>query len=180
MIKDLPKRLRDPFERFWAAYPKRFQPLRRRAEDAFVRAVERGADPQFLIDAAGRFAAELKAQGTSSQYYPLASTWLGQERYVDYALARDGDVVVDRSVSQDPTAEALVNAGIEPNAVAAWFGGCQLMPDHTVSPPGLVIEAKSRFIADTIRQRFEKQLLAGFGVARVVYKWPGGSHGGLA
>lgn len=66
------------FDEFWAAYPRRDD--KKPAGIAWTKAVEdEGADPQALIDGAGRYAKERKGQ--DRQFTKLAGTWLNKRSW---------------------------------------------------------------------------------------------------
>lgn len=79
------------FEEFWAVYPQRKGANPRKTAFAkFESRVRAGADPAAIIAAAGRYAAELKADGKiASPFVAQAATWLNQDRFEDYAKPAD-------------------------------------------------------------------------------------------
>ena len=67
------------FVRFWAAYPRRTG--KGQARKAWAKAVRAGADPEQIIEAAGRFTA---LRGNEDpQFTPHPATWLNGERWDD-------------------------------------------------------------------------------------------------
>jgi hypothetical protein len=76
--------LRERFERFWGAYPRRRPNPRALAEHEFVKLVRGGVEASVLIAAAARFAAECHSGKVEASYIPHARTWLAQARYLDY------------------------------------------------------------------------------------------------
>lgn len=77
----------ETFDEFLKVYPKRDganpkTPARKK----FLAAVKSGVDPQAIIGAARRFAAEARERGQiGTPYVPQAMTWLSQQRWGDYA-----------------------------------------------------------------------------------------------
>ncbi|SEN67354.1 hypothetical protein [Bradyrhizobium sp. OK095] len=73
------------FEEFWKAYPRRKgDNPRKTAEGKFNALVKTGLDPQMLIDAIKQYAAD-KADKIGTEFIPMASTWLNQQRWTDHA-----------------------------------------------------------------------------------------------
>lgn len=73
------------FEEFWKAYPRRKgDNPRKTAEAKFNALVKTGLDPQMLIDAIKQYAID-KADKIGTEYIPMASTWLNQQRWTDHA-----------------------------------------------------------------------------------------------
>jgi len=67
------------FIRFWSAYPRRVG--KGQARKAWATALKRGADPEAVIESAGRFAA---LRGNEDpKFTPHPSTWLNGERWND-------------------------------------------------------------------------------------------------
>lgn len=175
MMKRVPAHLEDAFARFWKVFPKRVQPLRRTAEDAFTRAVEKGADAEFLVRAAGLFAAQIRADDVPRKFFPLAATWLHQERFADYAEPDEPPKLATAEEVQDPMHVRLVSAGIEPAAIAAWFSKTLISADPDAGT--VTVSAVSKFLLSQIRERYDVRLRAAFGVDEVTYRWAGGDHG---
>lgn len=75
------------FLSFWVAYPKRKgSNPRALAEAKYNLAIKKGASPDHLISSVKKYADELKEQGLiDTPYVCMASTWLGQKRWLDYA-----------------------------------------------------------------------------------------------
>ncbi|WP_024337996.1 hypothetical protein [Bradyrhizobium japonicum] len=88
------------FEEFWKAYPRRDGPNPRKpAEQKFNALTKTGVDPDAMIDAAKRLAAEESRRGKiGTQFIPQAITWLNQQRWSDHAAtafaADDGMIEV--------------------------------------------------------------------------------------
>lgn len=72
------------FVRFMAAYPPRRPNPTAPARLKFAELVRSGVDAEELIAAAGRFAAELKAEGIRARFVPQARRWLHQREFEDY------------------------------------------------------------------------------------------------
>jgi hypothetical protein len=80
------------FEDFWSAFPKRLgSNPKKPAKARFEAALRDGADPQDLIAAAHRLAAQ---HPTPSVYVPHAATWLNQERWKDEARGPPAENIV--------------------------------------------------------------------------------------
>ena len=60
-MAELPTHLREAFEAFWSAVPKRPADRPGKARMEFAQLVKRGVDPQALVRAAGRYAADVRA-----------------------------------------------------------------------------------------------------------------------
>lgn len=78
----------EPFEEFWDAYPKHAKRDEARAE--WDSAIEEGADPQTVIDAARRFAADPETQRLMNtpkerRFMPYARTWLNDRAWKDWS-----------------------------------------------------------------------------------------------
>jgi hypothetical protein len=75
------------FDDFWLAYPKRRgSNPKHPASLKFATAVKNGADPAHIISSARRFRDEAAEQGNiDTPFIPMASTWLNQKRWLDYA-----------------------------------------------------------------------------------------------
>jgi hypothetical protein len=70
----------DPqFVRFWAAYPRRAG--KGQARKAWAKAVKAGADPEAIVEAAGRFTAQRGNE--DPKFTPYPATWLNGERWDD-------------------------------------------------------------------------------------------------
>ena len=78
----------DTFADFWSAYPRRKgSKAIAEAEKRFNLAIKKGADPKHIVSSARRFYDEAKEQGNiDTPFIPLASTWLNQRRWLDYAI----------------------------------------------------------------------------------------------
>lgn len=85
--KDRPERVPSRFDEFWLAYPRRDGPNPRKpAEVKFNSLVKTGLDPQMMIDAAKKLAADEGARGNiGTRFIPQAVTWLNQNRWTDHA-----------------------------------------------------------------------------------------------
>lgn len=72
----------DPnFARFWDAYPRRVE--KRAAYRAWVKRLDDGADPEWLIQRAALFAVVCNCHGTERAYTPYPASWLNGERDED-------------------------------------------------------------------------------------------------
>lgn len=82
----------DRFEEFWKLYPKREganpkSPARKK----FLVALKAGATADEILAATKRFAeAERKLEHIGTPYVPMATTWLNQQRWGDYAPVNNG------------------------------------------------------------------------------------------
>jgi hypothetical protein len=99
-----PKAVQAAFDEFWEAYPQRDGPNPRKPALAkFTARVRSGADPEAIIAAAGRYAAELRAKGRiGTPYVAQAVTWLNQDRFEDYAKP-----AAEPGASSKPTATTV-------------------------------------------------------------------------
>lgn len=75
------------FEHFWDLYPKRKPHANPKAtaKAAFERALKRGVRVEQLWDGARGYAEYCKDHGVKPVYVCMASTFLNQDRYEDYA-----------------------------------------------------------------------------------------------
>lgn len=75
----------DPFDEFWAAYPRRSgSNPRKPAQAKFERLVRDGADPREIINGAKRYTVSLANENKiNTVYVAQALTWLNQERWRD-------------------------------------------------------------------------------------------------
>ena len=174
-MKPLPNALRDAFERFWLAVPKRPADRPGKAREEFARLVRAGLDADDLVRAAEAYAADAARRRVDPQYIPLTAKWLregGHEPYLAPAEA-PGELTVDTSVSQDPLYTRLVAAGLTDASYRAWITACAL----TVQGATLIVGAPTRFHAETVRERFNGVLLKAFSVRAAEYRWPKGGAG---
>ncbi|MFZ2872575.1 DnaA N-terminal domain-containing protein, partial [Zavarzinia sp.] len=129
-----------------------------------------------LVRAAGRYATDVRARRVDPQFIPLVGRWLregGHEAFPDPAPAEEpAELTVDTSVTQDPVHTALVGAGMTEADHRSWIARCQLDVDRDRSI--LQVRAPSRFVADTIRERFVPILRRAFGVREVDFISPRG------
>lgn len=74
------------FDAFWTAYPKREGANPKYpARIKFLVAIKSGADPQAIVDAAGRYADEMRRLNQyGTRLTCQAATWLHQRRWEDY------------------------------------------------------------------------------------------------
>lgn len=72
---------------FWMAYPKRKGANPRApAEAKYNLAIKKGASPDHLVSSVKKYADELREQSLiDTPYVCMASTWLNQKRWLDYA-----------------------------------------------------------------------------------------------
>lgn len=71
----------DRFDEFFEVFPRKVG--KSDALKAWVKAVKRTKDPQRLIEAAARYAAECRRTGRSAEHIKHPSSWLNSERYDD-------------------------------------------------------------------------------------------------
>lgn len=86
------------FKDFWEAYPRRRGARAiAEAEKRFNMAIKKGADPNHIVSSARRFCDESLEQGNvDTPFIPLASTWLNQKRWLDYAPSMQAQVERDK------------------------------------------------------------------------------------
>ncbi|MBK3776315.1 DUF1376 domain-containing protein [Azospirillum brasilense] len=90
------------FEEFWAAYPSRGPAAnpKKPARQKFERAVKSGADPADLIQAARRYADQMRAAGKDrTEFVAQAVTFLNQERWEQQEPANDSGPPADSSIA---------------------------------------------------------------------------------
>lgn len=103
----------DPFDEFWAAYPRHDE--RRRAQVAFARAIKRAPDIATIIDGARKYAAD---PNRLPQYTKQAPTWLNGDCWNDPPLpSRTGKPGAEQFAQAAQRAEARQSAGM-PNLFA--------------------------------------------------------------
>jgi hypothetical protein len=75
------------FEEFWSSFPRRDGPNPRKpAEQKFNAMVKTGVDPDVMITAVRKLAADELARGNiGTRFIPQAITWLNQQRWSDHA-----------------------------------------------------------------------------------------------
>lgn len=75
----------ETFARFWSAYPKRLGGNPKApAQKKFMRLCAEGIDPESIIAGARAYADE-QSKNIDTPYIAMASTWLNQRRWEDYA-----------------------------------------------------------------------------------------------
>jgi hypothetical protein len=89
--------IEDAFERFWEAYPKRDGPNPRKPALAKFKIACRKVDPENLIQAAEKYAAEIDQQESTERNYSRkfvaqATTWLNQARWEQYPMEDPDEV----------------------------------------------------------------------------------------
>lgn len=72
---------RELFEELWAAYPRRVGKPTARA--AFLRALQRGASPEQIVEGARAAAASWRAARTEERFVPHPATWLNRDGWND-------------------------------------------------------------------------------------------------
>ncbi|RJF94821.1 hypothetical protein D3874_03125 [Oleomonas cavernae] len=173
-MKPFPTHLQEPFEAFWQVFPRRPQDRPGKARAAFAKAVAAGVDPHFLARAAARYAAECKRLKSEPLFLPLVSTWLNDAGHESYPDPVERHLTIDKSASQDPLYDRLMAAGIEEASARAWFGHSQFAVEKRDGVPTLIVRAANKFVADTIRERWDAEVRQAWQVKRVIYDWPGG------
>lgn len=100
---------RDPFDDFWAVYPKRDgDNPRKPAKLSFQRAVAKGAKPDAIISGARRLAVK---HPSPTPYVPQAVTWLNQERWNDHESTGPPAAIAKVGTARDFIAERLAQNG---------------------------------------------------------------------
>ena len=173
-MKPLPNALRDAFERFWLAVPKRPADRPGKAREEFARLVKAGVPAEGLVQAAEAYALDVARRRVDPQYIPLTGKWLREGGHEAYPPApAPAEPTVDTSVSQDPLYTRLDAAGLTDASYRAWISACAL----TVQGATLIVGAPTRFHAETVRERFHGVLLKAFSVRKAEYRWPKGGAG---
>jgi uncharacterized protein YdaU (DUF1376 family) len=76
----------DEFEDdFWSLYPRRDN--KKRAKDKYVSLRKSGVGKDTILDGLKSYIKQWKKAGTESDFIPMASTWLNQERYDDELIS---------------------------------------------------------------------------------------------
>jgi uncharacterized protein YdaU (DUF1376 family) len=70
---------------FWSLYPRRDN--KKRAKDKYVSLRKSGIEKDIIIDGLKSYIKQWKNAGTQSEFIPMASTWLNQERYDDELIS---------------------------------------------------------------------------------------------
>lgn len=88
------------FDDFWRAYPRKGD--KAKAKQRWTEAIQ-DERPEAIIEAAKRFREEKR--NTERRYIPLPSTWLNQQRWLDYDhdISKTGKQKVDQALSWDVT-----------------------------------------------------------------------------
>lgn len=87
------------FYSFWAAYPRRKGANPRAvAEKKYLLAIKNGATPEHLLSSVLKYTDELKEQNLiGTPYVCMASTWLNQKRWLDYAPDPAGEARINKA-----------------------------------------------------------------------------------
>ena len=91
-----PGRKVDPFDEFWTYYPKKVS--KGKAKESWGTAITRGSAEK-IIEAAKKFRDE-KA-GVERTYIPMPSTWLNQDRWLDYVEVSLVDQILEKRKSEE-------------------------------------------------------------------------------
>lgn len=121
------------FDEFWQCFPRRDGPNPRKpAEQKFNALVKTGVDPQIMIDAARKLAADEQKRGNiGTRFIAQAATWLNQTRWIDHAA-----IAFEETAQTEIDWDAQVarfKRGI--GWSAKWYGpepgqyGCRAPPD---------------------------------------------------
>jgi len=145
--------LETAFAAFWAAYPRRSPNPRAVAAVAFLGAVKAGADPANLTRAAAAYAAEVKAKRIEEPFIVHASTFLRQERYLDYPP--EPEAAAPAPAGPEHPLWPRLQAHMDASTFGAWIGRCEVADEtHLV----LTLKAPSRFVAQHIGAEFRAVL----------------------
>lgn len=137
------------FDEFWKAYPRRKgDNPRKTAEAKFNALVKTGLDPQMLIDAIRQYATD-KADKIGTEFIPMASTWLNQQRWTDHAAV----AALQALASTEFTIEDAVkqwarfrrwprglNIGSEPG-LSGCLASNELLAKYGIAPDGRKLPA---------------------------------------
>ena len=76
----------DEFENeFWVAYPRKDN--KKRAKDKYWKLRNSGIEKETIMNGLKSYIRQWKKAGTESEFIPMASTWLNQERYEDELIS---------------------------------------------------------------------------------------------
>lgn len=131
---------RDRFDEFWKAYPRRDGANPRGpAEKKFNALVKSGIDPDLMISAVRKLAADEGGKGrVGTQFIPMAQTWLNQQRWSDHAAVA---FLADDELPRAMTIE---------QALEQWarFGRWSIhAPGTAPGEPGCVVTAEQFAVA---------------------------------
>ena len=150
------------FADFWNAYPSRKgSKAKAEAEKRFKLAIKKGADPTYIISSAKKYRDESREQrNIDTPFVCLASTWLNQKRWMDYAFVPA--VPVDPELAEPvdprwtPVREKLV-ASLGEDVVVSWMDKLKI-----VSVDGAVaqLKAPSKFVKSWVESRYMDPLTA--------------------
>jgi len=158
-MKPLPAPLEAAFERFWKAYPLRRPNPKVEARKAFARQVEKGADPEELVRAAGGYAVECRRQKIEPAFVVHARTFLRQERWRDYTG--------EAEQAEPPAARhpELKRRLVPPLSEADFFVWIEPL-SFARAAERLTVRCPSAFHRDWVRANYAGVLMKAFGAAR--------------
>lgn len=124
----------DSFEDFWSKHPRPRD--RGRSLDLFNKALERGADPLWIVEAAQKYSNSMRDK--PKQYVATSANWLDQRRWEDHASSR--------KPTESPGATAIArfwaekirkSSYIPPNAINEYVARL-LLRDHGITHEQLI------------------------------------------
>jgi hypothetical protein len=140
------KAILEAFEGFWAAYPSRPDNPKAPARLVFERRVREGADADFIVRAAGRYAAFCASAKKDPEFLPHARTWLSQRRYEDYPDAPDSPP--EAETPEHPL--AWLKAAIGEASWKSWIAPLDVL--HAAHP--VLIIAQTQFALDHVKREW--------------------------
>lgn len=147
------------FARFWLAYPPRRPNPTAPARAKFAELVKAGEDPEQLVAAAGRFAAELKAEGVRARFVPQARRWLHQREFEDYLDAPA------KAATPTPSPERPAHPldFLRPSMAAATFDAWPGRVRVEGQPGALRLIAPLSIVRDRVERDWGRQIRAQLG-----------------
>lgn len=127
----------DGFARFWEVWRpyQRATDGRGKARPAFQKMIERGEDPQDIIDGAAWYLRSLPEK--DRPYTPLAASWINSERWADdcvHERARQAQIAATKrqTIAESPNVEELRPARLRPSEEERAAFVAELRQKHRV------------------------------------------------
>ena len=141
------------FGDFWAIYPKKVAKFD--AEKAWNQQLKRGYKPDDILVGVRAFVQLVAQRGTDRSFLPHAGSWLRGGRWLDDDLTQlaSGRETVARDLFSGPPVVGVgrrIQAQMEPDLFAAYFGGCDFTESAVIAPT----EARRSYILNKFGHLF--------------------------